>query len=144
MPNQPVFENTTLCKFFAKGRCKRGEACTFAHGECELRPKPDLSKTKMCRDMARGGVCMRGGACSYAQSLQELRPSPIQARSGVEGVAGSSGQPAAGSERPVSQLIREQMRELATAVDQLRAQLLEMSAGPGDTTRNAGGRRRDL
>ena len=28
----------TLCKLFPQGRCRRGHACWFAHGQAELRP----------------------------------------------------------------------------------------------------------
>lgn len=37
---------TSLCSFFRRppgGRCRHGDACRYAHGEAELRPRPDNS-----------------------------------------------------------------------------------------------------
>ena len=31
------FWKTSICKFWERGTCKRGQACMFAHGEHELR-----------------------------------------------------------------------------------------------------------
>ena len=45
--NHPVFK-TVLCNYWEAGNCKRGEACTFAHGSSELR--------------------------SYGRSLKDVRP----------------------------------------------------------------------
>lgn len=30
--NQAAPSKTRLCKFFSRGACQKGEACTFAHG----------------------------------------------------------------------------------------------------------------
>ena len=35
--NAAIVYKTVLCKHFQKGSCKKGDACTFAHGEAELR-----------------------------------------------------------------------------------------------------------
>ena len=32
------FAKTKLCLFYEKGECSKGDHCTFAHGEAELRP----------------------------------------------------------------------------------------------------------
>ena len=34
--------------FNLKGNCRKGESCTYAHTEAELRSQPNLRKTKMC------------------------------------------------------------------------------------------------
>ena len=36
----PGLAKTTLCSFDQDGYCRRGEACTFAHGKDELRDVP--------------------------------------------------------------------------------------------------------
>ncbi|KAF4746305.1 hypothetical protein FOZ62_019594 [Perkinsus olseni] len=33
---------TKVCRYFIKGRCKFGDACTYAHWSDELQPRPDL------------------------------------------------------------------------------------------------------
>jgi len=71
--NTHIFDKTRLCKFYAKGKCKRGQACTFAHGEVEVQPQPDFFRTQFCVDFLRSGACKAGSRCSYAHDLQELR-----------------------------------------------------------------------
>ena len=36
----PGLAKTMLCKFWQDGYCRRGEACTFTHGEQDLQPVP--------------------------------------------------------------------------------------------------------
>jgi len=45
--DQPVeLYKVTLCKYFNNGgRCNKGDTCTFAHGESELRKFPGTTKT---------------------------------------------------------------------------------------------------
>jgi hypothetical protein len=58
-----------LCKNFgAKGNCKYGDKCTFAHGEHELRGKPannNRYKTKKCKQFHTNGHCSFGSRCQY-------------------------------------------------------------------------------
>eukprot|EP00439_Symbiodinium_sp_Y106_P059257 s347_g8.t1 len=63
--SQEAFRYTSLCRFFAAGNCDRGEDCHFAHNESQLREKPDLSRTRMCRSYAKTG--------EYAHSEGEVR-----------------------------------------------------------------------
>ncbi len=45
-----LFRKTTFCCFFSRtGRCDRGDGCHFAHGYDELRSKPSLQKTALCK-----------------------------------------------------------------------------------------------
>ena len=71
-----MHKKTRLCKFFAAGSCTRGNSCAFAHGSCQLRDKPNFSKTRLCADFLEHGWCMRGEACSFAHGQQELRLRP--------------------------------------------------------------------
>lgn len=34
---------TSLCSYFRKGNCRHGDLCRYAHGEAELKPRPDGS-----------------------------------------------------------------------------------------------------
>jgi hypothetical protein len=52
--------------------CSRGEDCTFAHGEAELRPAPDFFKTKPCPNLLQRGVC-EDPTCTFAHNKTELR-----------------------------------------------------------------------
>jgi len=72
-----IFEKTRLCKFFEKGRCRRGQACTFAHGGHELAPAPDFYRTQLCLDFFRVGDCPMGRSCNFAHSAEEVRLSQI-------------------------------------------------------------------
>lgn len=62
------------CVFHARGKCTRGNNCSFAHSAEELRQLPDLRKTKLCNAFL-GGQCSNNN-CSYAHGLQELRDFP--------------------------------------------------------------------
>jgi len=68
-----LFDKTRLCKFFAKGKCARGLACTFAHSHEELETRPDFFRTQLCPDFLRLGMCPLGASCAYAHNTLELR-----------------------------------------------------------------------
>lgn len=70
---QSLYYGTTLCKFFEKGKCSRGNNCNFAHGRRRLRDKPDLAKTKWCATFLEGGSCPLGEECPYAHDTDEKR-----------------------------------------------------------------------
>ncbi|CAE7573646.1 ZFP36L1 [Symbiodinium sp. CCMP2456] len=70
---QSLYYGTTLCKFFEKGKCSRGNNCNFAHGRRRLRDKPDLAKTKWCATFLESGSCPRGEECPYAHDTDEKR-----------------------------------------------------------------------
>ncbi|KAL8451539.1 hypothetical protein Emed_001988 [Eimeria media] len=64
--------NTQLCaRHVAKGTCNKKD-CTFAHSEDELRPLPDLRKTKWCRLVFHSLPCTDVN-CPYAHTVNELR-----------------------------------------------------------------------
>ena len=64
---------TALCRLFQGGTCNR-RVCNFAHGEEELRKKPDLTKTRMCHFVIDRGSC-RDANCRFAHDQSELRDS---------------------------------------------------------------------
>jgi len=72
-----LFSKTRPCSFYAKGRCKRGQACSFAHGDEDLRPQPDFFRTQLCVEFFRDGSCSFGMSCRYAHSPQEIRRSNV-------------------------------------------------------------------
>uniref|UniRef100_A0A0G4G4N0 C3H1-type domain-containing protein n=1 Tax=Chromera velia CCMP2878 TaxID=1169474 RepID=A0A0G4G4N0_9ALVE len=61
-----------MCPYLQKGNCRKQEGCTFAHSKEELRPLPDLAKTKICRDF-RLGRCPNGKNCNFAHGVEELK-----------------------------------------------------------------------
>ena len=73
---------TRLCINWPLGRCTRGAACAYAHGEAELRAGPagtmntapatqhQYYKTRLCQAFMEGR-CARGVACNYAHSEEE-------------------------------------------------------------------------
>ncbi|SBS81395.1 zinc finger protein, putative [Plasmodium ovale] len=60
-----------MCKYALINKCDRGENCTFAHDISELRIKPDMRKTKLCKSYILG-KCTDNN-CIYAHSVNELR-----------------------------------------------------------------------
>jgi len=67
------FEKTVMCVFFSKGLCTRGPDCTFAHDSSQVRAKPDLIRTSLCRQFMKKGFCKNAEACKYAHGKQQLR-----------------------------------------------------------------------
>jgi len=68
---------TKLCKFWSRGHCSRGRACTFAHGRKELREQPNLFRTELCFEFMSTGTCYHGAACKYAHNEREIRASMV-------------------------------------------------------------------
>lgn len=66
------FSKTKLCKFHVIGKCTKGEQCTFAHENLDLRKLPDLRCTKLCKTLIQTGHCTNR-FCMYAHSKEELR-----------------------------------------------------------------------
>lgn len=50
------FRKTKMCKFFEAGKCRKRTSCNFAHSEAEMKPLPDLRRTKLCPSVLEGGV----------------------------------------------------------------------------------------
>merc|ERR1719373_311555 len=60
-----------MCKFHLEGKCMRGEDCTFAHGEDELKSAPDFTKTRMCQNFISGNC--DDANCKFAHNKDEIR-----------------------------------------------------------------------
>eukprot|EP00931_Biecheleriopsis_adriatica_P099806 TRINITY_DN7455_c0_g2_i3.p1 TRINITY_DN7455_c0_g2~~TRINITY_DN7455_c0_g2_i3.p1 ORF type:complete len:207 (+),score=26.53 TRINITY_DN7455_c0_g2_i3:50-670(+) len=69
----PLLESTKLCKFHAEGRCRRGEACTFAHSTEQIRDQPNFCKTRLCLAFKRSGRCSQGAECKFAHGNGDRR-----------------------------------------------------------------------
>lgn len=69
---------TEMCKFYPKGKCTRGEECNFAHDPSELKVKPDLLKTRLCRSFIKSGFCRSAADCKFAHGLHELNAMPFE------------------------------------------------------------------
>eukprot|EP01054_Gregarina_sp_Poly1_P005979 Gregarina_sp_Poly_1__5978@NODE_314_length_9596_cov_167_192570_g269_i0_p4_GENE_NODE_314_length_9596_cov_167_192570_g269_i0NODE_314_length_9596_cov_167_192570_g269_i0_p4_ORF_typecomplete_len369_score51_94zfCCCH/PF00642_24/8_3e06zfCCCH/PF00642_24/0_0067zfCCCH/PF00642_24/4e06zfCCCH_3/PF15663_5/1_1e10zfCCCH_3/PF15663_5/0_002Torus/PF16131_5/7_4e08Torus/PF16131_5/1_7e02Torus/PF16131_5/0_023zf_CCCH_4/PF18345_1/0_00035zf_CCCH_4/PF18345_1/35zf_CCCH_4/PF18345_1/1_6e02zf_CCCH_4/PF18345_1/0_087zfCCCH_4/PF180 len=65
------FYKTRFCLFFQKGACIKGASCSYAHNQQELRPAPDLIKTRLCQDWINGSCNSR--SCKFAHGRHELR-----------------------------------------------------------------------
>lgn len=64
---------TELCVFFRRGRCAKGLDCNFAHGDGELRPVPDFTKTSLCKKWRRRECRLDARDCPFAHGANELR-----------------------------------------------------------------------
>ena len=62
---------TEICRNWAAGHCEFGAACTFAHGYCELRAKPEgFVRVKKCREFLKTGVCRQRNSCGLDHGLE--------------------------------------------------------------------------
>lgn len=64
---------TKRCRFWMEGRCTRGDSCTYAHTDVELRSPPDLTKTKICSRWKRNACDKSPEQCAYAHGADDLR-----------------------------------------------------------------------
>ncbi|CAK9003326.1 unnamed protein product [Durusdinium trenchii] len=66
-------QKTQMCKFFMNHRrCGRGSSCTFAHDLSEIRERPNLNRTSMCKAFLTRGSCSNAN-CAFAHDERELR-----------------------------------------------------------------------
>ena len=66
-------QKTQMCKFFEiHNRCARGSNCSFAHDPSEIREKPNLNCTSMCKVFLTNGFCPNAN-CGFAHDEKELR-----------------------------------------------------------------------
>lgn len=70
---QRIFMKTQACRFFAKGWCRSGTNCAFAHSAEEMRDCPDLTKTSICHRWARHQCPRTAKECRYAHGAWDLR-----------------------------------------------------------------------
>jgi len=74
-------QKTKPCRFYARGMCTRGAACSYAHGDEELQSVPDLSRTKRCPALMNTGICQEPN-CAFAHELDEIRRFPVDEKQG--------------------------------------------------------------
>mmetsp|Transcript_5697 Transcript_5697/g.7284 ORF Transcript_5697/g.7284 Transcript_5697/m.7284 type:complete len:223 (+) Transcript_5697:17-685(+) len=70
--SKAIYFKTALCKFHLRHACSKGAACQFAHSSDELRPCPDLRRTKMCPKLMRKGSC-GDYSCTFAHRQEQVR-----------------------------------------------------------------------
>jgi len=66
-------QKTKLCTFNSQGSCVRGNMCTYAHSEQELRKPPNLSQTKLCPALVNGRDCPDRITCLFAHEVDETK-----------------------------------------------------------------------
>ncbi|CAK0790201.1 unnamed protein product [Prorocentrum cordatum] len=89
-----LFKKTTLCRFYTLRRgCERGSSCPFAHGEEEVRSKPDLTKTSLCKLWAQGRCPHESWQCPWAHGACELQRVRLEARKPDPGDVALTGGP---------------------------------------------------
>lgn len=83
-----IFHNTKMCKFNLLGACTRGKSCIFAHTKAEMKPLPDLYRTKLCKSYM-------SGACKEQDCMFRALPRRAAHARGDEevGTADGRGQP---------------------------------------------------
>ncbi|OII77285.1 zinc CCCH type domain-containing protein [Cryptosporidium andersoni] len=63
---------TKMCPFLPEGKCSKGDFCSFAHSQEQLRPLPNLKFTKLCEPISLGKKCTDIN-CAYAHNREDLR-----------------------------------------------------------------------
>ncbi|OQR95658.1 hypothetical protein THRCLA_07687 [Thraustotheca clavata] len=59
-----------MCRNFAAGRCKRGDACQYKHDYREgIRESSLKMSKKICNVVAMNGVCTKGDKCKFSHDL---------------------------------------------------------------------------
>jgi hypothetical protein len=71
-PRSGILVKTKMCRFHIVGVCAKGEDCSYAHDPEELKPLPNLYRTKVCKRLIGTGNC-NDPQCRYAHSKSELR-----------------------------------------------------------------------
>lgn len=69
---QPVRLKATMCRHFLSNTCRWGSECWFAHGEAEIRKRPNMEHLKrrfilQCSEEAKADA--DSGVCDYLQAL---------------------------------------------------------------------------
>jgi len=72
---QDSLSKTTMCYFFERGQCSKGDMCTHAHSINQLSQRPDLKKTSLCEAFAQG-KCYKDSDCQFAHGPKELQGTP--------------------------------------------------------------------
>mmetsp|Transcript_51606 Transcript_51606/g.167628 ORF Transcript_51606/g.167628 Transcript_51606/m.167628 type:complete len:285 (-) Transcript_51606:273-1127(-) len=67
----PQLAKTRMCRFFP--RCSKGDSCPFAHAHQDLRPCPDLMKSKICAGWRDGRCKLSAKKCKFAHGPDDLR-----------------------------------------------------------------------
>eukprot|EP00930_Biecheleria_cincta_P026870 TRINITY_DN18893_c0_g1_i2.p1 TRINITY_DN18893_c0_g1~~TRINITY_DN18893_c0_g1_i2.p1 ORF type:complete len:313 (-),score=31.28 TRINITY_DN18893_c0_g1_i2:64-966(-) len=68
-----LFYKTQMCQRYEQGMCNYGSECTYAHTDEELRKKPNMIKTALCKKFENTGYCGRGDRCDFAHGWHEIR-----------------------------------------------------------------------
>eukprot|EP00929_Paragymnodinium_shiwhaense_P049727 TRINITY_DN25061_c0_g1_i1.p1 TRINITY_DN25061_c0_g1~~TRINITY_DN25061_c0_g1_i1.p1 ORF type:complete len:305 (-),score=41.33 TRINITY_DN25061_c0_g1_i1:315-1229(-) len=131
-----VCGRTQMCKFFERGRCALGERCTYAHSADQLREKPNLQYTRLCRKWLRSGHCIAGNACGFAHGHDQLRARPPRRRED-----GATSSPAAIQPSPVQPLAFESAAALfdAAYIPLSLSTQLSFDSHTTDVTRDSAG-----
>jgi len=64
-----------MCKFYLANQCGRGDVCSYAHSQNELRIPPDLAGTQLCPEILEGRAC-KNNFCRFAHSATEVKSFP--------------------------------------------------------------------
>jgi hypothetical protein len=62
---------TKMCMHYLKGKCRYGPECSYAHSEIELKGRPNLRKTRLCKNFEMA-QCDNPN-CPFAHGGEELR-----------------------------------------------------------------------
>mmetsp|Transcript_43391 Transcript_43391/g.125216 ORF Transcript_43391/g.125216 Transcript_43391/m.125216 type:complete len:218 (-) Transcript_43391:261-914(-) len=70
--SEAIYFKTALCRFHIRDACTKGLDCPFAHSSADLKPRPDLRRTRMCRKLMKDGVC-GDYSCKFAHRHDQIR-----------------------------------------------------------------------
>eukprot|EP00919_Chromeraceae_sp_WS-2016_P047853 GHVR01113379.1.p1 GENE.GHVR01113379.1~~GHVR01113379.1.p1 ORF type:complete len:199 (-),score=72.58 GHVR01113379.1:59-655(-) len=67
------YEMTRMCPYMLRGNCNKGLKCSFAHSYEELLRRPNLLKTRICKDYMNGTCPNKDEDCVFAHGTGDLR-----------------------------------------------------------------------
>lgn len=76
-----------VCRFFAKGECRNGDACTFSHDFDEA----SLQQIDLCIHWASHGSCKKGDECTFQHDFDREDPEVKKKRFSRRRTAAASG-----------------------------------------------------
>lgn len=75
------FFKTQSCRFYPA--CRYGIACPFSHNQHEVKVRPDLTKTSLCREWQNGTCLLNASRCRFAHGYHDMRSTLLLRKSNL-------------------------------------------------------------
>jgi len=78
---QQLFYKTRPCRHFRHGVCWLGSKCCFAHGGQDIRERPNVTKTRLCKKWLAGICHKTEKQCWFAHGFDDMAEGPWKPQS---------------------------------------------------------------